>query len=403
MQTNARLAVVVAAVGVAAVAIGGVLAYQQVPEVLGAAAAPLAASPTSTPTPSNSPSRTPSAPPATPLPTPAKPSGTPVTTPPHPGKVQLKVEVDKLTKGRDPQLPYLVGREVLGGGGWSTKVPGSQSIQQVERIGNSVLVIVAKRPGKPGSELLKLDSSGEPERTDNVTSLLTTEGGTAAYVAERTDADGVPTGGGTIYYRTTEPVPPLKLQVPAAGGNGLKVVGLTDKVYYRAQDGLSGPWKLFEWTPGDSTAKQVKTVDSPTRVSSDGAVVSSISSAAGGQTCSAVSLLDSGKRLWKSCEHLITGFSPDHSITIGLAGYGANTPPTKVQVHDTATGKLLREWTGSFGGAVAEDDQHILILAGVEKLGGDWSKSSIIRCEVPTGSCEAAIGLTTSRLSISGR
>ena len=60
------------------------------------------------------------------------------------------------------------------------------------------------------------------------------------------------------------------------------------------------------------------------------------------------------------------------------------------------TGALLHEWSGVFRQKVAEDDQHLLILAD----DGEQSPASIIRCTITTGACELATPLQKGNLLI---
>jgi glutamine amidotransferase-like uncharacterized protein len=59
---------------------------------------------------------------------------------------------------------------------------------------------------------------------------------------------------------------------------------------------------------------------------------------------------------------------------------------------------VIREWGGgpSFRQTVAEDDQHLLILAD----DGPDTKAAIIRCTVTDGQCELATPLAAGELMI---
>ncbi|MFG1818764.1 hypothetical protein ACGFIF_33720 [Kribbella sp. NPDC049174] len=64
---------------------------------------------------------------------------------------------------------------------------------------------------------------------------------------------------------------------------------------------------------------------------------------------------------------------------------------------DTKTGKLLREWTAkSLRGAVAEDDDHLLLLWPDRQE--PQSRSAVVRCTVSTGQCELATPLSPEPL-----
>ena len=185
MRTNTRLAVMVASVAVAAVAIGGAVASQQGPVAAGSAAAPLSpltslAPPGSTPTPSAPQSQ----PRTTPTPTaPSKqvPSTKQTPTPPPPptstGPVEVAVVPAKLSKGTAPQVPYLVDREVRGGGGRTTKIPGTDTIHTVVRRGNATLATVSS-PSPNGERLVTIED-GKATYTPGVRSLVGSRNGAA--------------------------------------------------------------------------------------------------------------------------------------------------------------------------------------------------------------------------------
>src|SRR5262249_55410592 len=102
-----------------------------------AEAAPLTGSPT--PRPSSTPKTT-----ATPSKTPVQtPSSTPSNKPTSTGTVKTQVNLAKLPTGRTPQVAYLSGRTVKGGAGQDIKIPGSQDIQEVARLNQSVLAVVS--------------------------------------------------------------------------------------------------------------------------------------------------------------------------------------------------------------------------------------------------------------------
>src|SRR4051812_28904764 len=129
-NNNGRLIAVVASVAVAAVAIGAALAYRQAPQTAQADAAPLTSSPRpTTPTPSASTS-TPAATPS------AKPTASAVT----------KLNISKLPQGREPQVPYLIGREVRSGSNYTVQIPGKGSVLSMGQLGTSTLAVVMYEP-----------------------------------------------------------------------------------------------------------------------------------------------------------------------------------------------------------------------------------------------------------------
>lgn len=372
---NTRLAVMVAAIAVAAVALGGVLAYRQGPREDGTTAAPL-----SGPTPSGRPSPTPS---ASPSPT---PSGTPSA--PAGGPVKRAITLSKLPQGRVPQIPYLVGREVRGGAGTPVTIPGSQQVLEFARRGNEVLAVVVKGNG---SELLKVMSTGEVERVPDVATVVTSpDQQFAAYAVQPRKKDGANARGAVIYADDGQRV--RKLEIPDVWQP--RVLAFTaGKVWFSAgDDDEMARWDLYSWTPGESRATKVTTVASPTALSPDAKVAASRKVASDYGTCSTVNEVATGKQLWRTCEYGIDGFTPDGSIAVGGPGYADGYAAVEASALDARTGNLVRQWTGaSFIDTFVEDDQHFLMLAD----DGPETKRGIIRCTIPTGTCELAVPLTT--------
>ncbi|WP_026163103.1 hypothetical protein [Kribbella catacumbae] len=392
VQKNARLAAVVAAVAVAAVAGGGAFAHQQRPQAGGTAAAPLQVQ-SSRPTPSLTPSAVPStpAPPSssTPAATP-KPPGTPPTTPAPSNPVEIPVDLAALAKGRNPAVTYRSDREVRGGGP-TIKIPGSQRIERFARLGDDVLAVV----GTDGSttDLLVIGAGHPTRRVPNADTLVTNKQGTAAaYTTVRLNAEGMVTRGGALHHLSATGATKT-LDFPD-DTFALKVVALVDgKVYYRSIDEQAGDVdRLYEWTPGTTTPKLVKTVTESRILSEDGRYSTSWRNASAG-VCNAVHVVATGKKLWETCKGDLTDFTPDSRVTISR-GYAGKTPMVRIAAQDTKTGKLIHAWTGFFANAVAEDDQHVLI--STEGATG----GSLVRCVIATGDCEFAVPLSNAELRL---
>ncbi|MEU4193118.1 hypothetical protein AB0E69_14560 [Kribbella sp. NPDC026611] len=385
---NGRLIALVAAVAVAAIATGGALAYRQGPHNGSEAeAAPLTGSPTPVPpTTTPKPSLTPS---ATPVKTPtAPPSGTPSDKPSGTGKSQ--VVLTKLPTGRTPQVPYLSGRTVKGGAGQDVKIPGSQEIQEVARLNQSVLAVLSTADN--GSELLKLDGFNGSRRTPNVSQVVSTEDGmAAAYLTTVTSDTGEQEKGTTIYAERSTV---QKVNVPDVW-NAYLLGYLSGKVYFRATatEG-SSTWTLYEWTPGSSKVSAIKSVPKVTAVSSNGELAASLTAVTDYSTCSSMLSLSAGKRLWRTCDYMIDGFTLDGATAIAGPFYRDGYGDGLAAVLDAKTGTLLHEWKGVFRQAVPEDDQHLLLLADT----GEETPASIIRCTMTTGACELATPLAKGTL-----
>jgi hypothetical protein len=395
LQKNGRLVALVASVAVAAVAVGGAVAYSRGPHSDGGTAAPLAApgTPTTTPTTPSTPST------KTPTPGTPTPTVTPSKTPDKPsGPVKITLNLAKLPRGRDPQVPYLVGRVVRGGAGGPETIPGKADIQQVTRVNGLVLAVVSKGFG---TELLKLGpGTGAVERIPDVSAVVTsTDGALAAYSTTRIGTQSEALKGGTL-YSDNGGMDLQKLDQPAAWG--LRVLAVVDgTVYFEAGDKEGAPSQLHSWKPGATKATRIK-VNSPTGISADGKLVVSMGLITDGGSCSDVTEIATGKRLWKTCESSIEGFTPDGRTAFGGPAYADGYCSRTASALDALTGVILREWSNCFFQTVPEDDQHLLIVADAENGGGGdgTGERAILRCNITTGACELATALTRTGVHI---
>jgi len=378
-NNNGRLIAVVASVAVAAVAIGAALAYRQGPQTAQADAAPLTSSP-SLPAPSWSASTpTPAATPST-----LKPTASAVT----------KLNISKLPQGREPQVPYLIGREVHSGSNYQVQIPGKGSVLSLGQLGGSTLAVVMYEPDGDGTELLKLEPGGTVRRTPDVSSLVTTADQTAAaYAAARLSSLGVPNKGGTVYAETGDSVQSLKLP----NSWEARVIAYTGgKVYYRASDEETGPWKLYAWVPGEAKAQLIKAVVSPTAVSADGRTAAAMPVRNDDGTCSNVVQIPSGTQLFRTCAFQVRGFTPNGAIAYGDEDNAEGFCSGTSAAFEANSGKVLHEWKGCFQAMAVEDDQHVLVVAFATPAGQtEQVRTAIIRCTISTGACELATPIGT--------
>jgi hypothetical protein len=391
---NGRLIAMVAAVAVAAVVTGGVVAARQGPNSGDDAAAPLAGFDPTTATPTPKPSPTPS----TPLPsTPSAPKTTPppkTTTAPISGPTQVKLKLSDLPKGRAPQMTYLVDREVRGGAGYPEAIPGNGVIVRIARLGVAVLAVQTK---DAGTELLRVRYATDFDRIPDVSSLVTTaDGSGAAYATTLRRSTGGALKGSTVYAEAGAPSP-YRLSLPNAWE--VRVLAFIDRtVYFRSTDKEVGSThKLYAWVPGKSAAREVKTVSSPTGLSADASVAASLTSTTAYGTCSALVRVATGKSLWRTCDYLIRGFTPDGSVALVEPPDADGYAPTFVAALDRTSGSLLREWSGlSFLAVAPEDDQHLLMVVD----NGPETKAAIIRCSITTGDCELTTTIANQHLAL---
>ncbi|MFK4083967.1 hypothetical protein ACI2LF_07660 [Kribbella sp. NPDC020789] len=380
---NGRLIAAVASVAVAAVAVGAALAYRQGPQNAAADAAPLSSSPSATS-------------PATQATSPALATPSSIAAP-SAGPAKITLAISKLAQGREPQVPYLIGRQIRGGSGSDVVVPGKGSVITLGRLdGNTLVVVHDPEATSDTTELLRLDPAGAVRRTPGVSSLVTSsDQRAAAYAAAQLSSLGEAKKGGTVYSETGAGVQTLKL--PNVWN--LQVLAYTGgKVYYRAADQDTGPWRLFSWVPGSETIRMVSSVVSPTAVSADGSTAASMGVINDDGTCSNVVRLPAGTQLFRTCEYAIDGFTPSGVTAYGGPAHRDGFCDGLVAAFDAGSGKVLHEWKGCFQEIGAEDDQHVLAVAYATPAGQtEKVKTAIIRCTITTGACELAtpIGVDT--------
>jgi hypothetical protein len=392
---NNRLVVIVVVVAVAAVTGGGALAYRQGPQVSsGTEAAPLSSSRSPTPSPTPAPTPPPAATPTPSLapstkPTPSKNPQTPTV----PTVVDL--EVAGLPTGRAPRLTYRLDREVRGGGR-DLKIPGSGGITDIARLGDSVLAATLTADGK--GELLKLNAAGAViRRTPSIYTLASaTDQSAAAYASNAPVVDGQMTYGATLYSERGGAVESVELPDVLS----IEVVAYANgQVYYRASaKGSEKVWKLYSWTPGSSKSVLMKTVLAPLAVSSDGRLASSLPPTGNDAGCSTVREVASGEQLFQTCDKTIAGFTPDGAVAIATPAYSDGNCAISVAVLNARNGAVLRQWRGCFYRVVAEDNDHLLMVAVVSGGGqAPFTKSAIVRCSIRTGVCERATEVTAAK------
>jgi hypothetical protein len=387
-RQNGLLVALVAAVTVAAVVLGGTIASRQGPHDDVAQAVPLPALSTpiprpNTPTP-KPPSTTPSAPVSTPVPL-SEPTST--------GPTKITLQVSKLSTGRQPQIPYLTGRQVRGGAGGPVDIPGKDDILEFARVGGSVLALTTD---EKGSNLLRLDANG-PASIPGVNHLVATDDQRgAAYSA----IPGLPpTEGGTLYADTGSEVKSLKL---TKGWNFQVIAMVADKVYFQSSNvlGSGATWSTYTWTAGESKTTLVKSIPDATRLTSDGRTAASTLLANENGSCSGISAVETGQRAWKTCDYHLEGFNPGGTVVFGTPS-GDDGPCISAEAAlDAKTGRLIRQWKGCVQSTAPEDDEHLLMVA-VASGSGETARSAIIRCAIGTGDCELATPVAGGRLMLS--
>jgi hypothetical protein len=396
-RQNGLLVALVAAVTVAAVVLGGTIASRQVPQGQSTAnAAPLPAPSTPTTTPSKA-AQTPKPLAATPSNLPSTPPSSaatdPVSEPTSTGPTKITLAVAKLGTGRSPQIPYLAGRQVRGGAGGPVNVPGKDDILQIARVNSSVLALTTNGNG---SQMLRLEANGAASVADvNHLEAKADQSG-AAYAA--LGADG-PVEGGTIYADDGSTLTALKL---TSRWNFKVLAYVGDQVYFESSDvlGSGATWSTYAWSPGEPKAKLVKALPSMTTMAADGKTAATALLVNQTGSCSAVTAVETGLRVWKTCEYYLNDFSPSGGTVFGVPSGDDSYCSSAEAALDAKTGRLLREWKGCLQSVTPEDDEHLLMVATASG-DGENAKTAIIRCTVSTGDCELATPIGSNRLLLS--
>ncbi|WP_432944547.1 hypothetical protein ACQPXM_03185 [Kribbella sp. CA-253562] len=367
---NTRLVVGVSAVAVAAVAIGGVVATSQGPEAdddRPGAASPLA----------------------------VRSSSSPSAPPELTGPVKVPLQLTKLKPGREPQVPYSVDREIRGGAGGTVAVPGSSSLLEFTRMGETVFALLSR--DEYTSELLELKLTGKVEKVPGVSSLIGTDDQTAvAYSTQPRGKDGLNLPGGTVF---SQDVDDNVHKLTVRGVWGIRLLAyLNGTVYYTAaaSDGAAA-WKLYAWKPGETASKHVPTPGSATAISPDGKLVALRTAPGEHRACSTVNDLATGRSLWRTCDYEVRSFTPDGRTAIATPPYDDGWASASTAALDVRSGDVLREWTGAFFvSALAEDDQHVLMLIDNQET----MPRGVLRCTITTGACESAVPLGGKRIGL---
>jgi hypothetical protein len=306
------------------------------------------------------------------------------------GPTTITLAVNKLGKGRLPQIPYLVGREVRGGAGDPVQIPGTADILEIARVNGSVVALTTE---ESGTQVLRLGAYG-PKSIPNVNRMKVNEDQTgAAYAAYKISVP--PVEGSTLYADSGDSLVSLKV---STGWDFEVLAYVSGKVFFQSSNtlGTGGTWSTYEWTPGAAKAKLVQTIPRLTTVSSDASVAATMVLLNDTGTCSAITAVATGKRLWKTCDNYLNGFTPDGATVLGVPSGDEGYCSVSQSVLDAKTGRLIREWKGCFHQAVAEDDEHVLIVAVASGGGGDDSDQAIIRCAISTGECELATPISSN-------
>jgi hypothetical protein len=364
---NRPLVAVLAAIAVLAVVGGGLLATMRGPQDQnGAAAAPLSASVAAKTAPVAAKSAT-----------------------------DGIIDATKLPTGRSPQLTYVRGRMVLGGAGSPVRVPGTKEIIAVARLWDTTMTVQVATA--TSSFLMVQDYTGKVvNEIRSVDSLVTSaDGKYVAFASGGRFSDHQ--SGGTLYFQEHTTGPADVLQQPKLTDVAvLTVVG--HAVYFRGGTKPGDSWDLYRWDTEQMTVRKLPKVTSPVSMAADGSLAAGMTVFTDSGQCTAVMDVAGQLQRWRTCEYRLDRFSPGDAYVVGLPpGTGAPYGDKRTAVLDAKTGEFLRDWTApSLRGAVAEDDDHLLLQWHDRQE--PQSRSALVRCTVSTGDCELATSVSPEPL-----
>jgi hypothetical protein len=318
----------------------------------------------------------------------------PVEPPTPSGPTQVQLDLQTLSAGDQPAVPYLDGRTIVGDG-FEIEIPGKEPIAGIAPVDDGVYV--ATGDGSAAWPVTRYSTDGDVDQLGSVLNgpVASTDGRWVAYLTAETDENLNQNGPATLHLVDDDtgeqssitlpgPVDAYEVTIHAVSGG---------TVYFTPTDRRTGrSMSLQSWTIGHSAPELVPGNFDATAISPDGNLVASITKVRDFSACSAVTDRSTGTELWSTCDYTVKGFTPDGAyvwaVPSNTDGYG----PTAVAILDAETGDLVRHYDEktrikqgiTFVDAVFEDDGHLLIRA--EQDGG----TALIRCEVFTGDCRTA-------------
>jgi hypothetical protein len=318
----------------------------------------------------------------------------PVEPPTPSGPTQVQLDLQTLSAGDQPVVPYLDGRTIVGDG-FEIEIPGKAPIAGIAPVDDGVYV--ATGDGSTAWPLTRYSTDGDANRMGSVLNgpVASADGRWVAYLTGETDEFGNPNGPATLVLVDDDTGEQSSITLPGpVDAFQVTIHAVADgTVYFTPTDRRTGrSMSLQSWTIGDSAPEPVPGNFDATAISPDGNLVASITKVRDFSACSAVTDRSTGTELWSTCDYTVKGFTPDGAyvwaVPSNTEGYG----PTAVAILDAETGDLVRHYDPmarikhpiTFADAVFEDDEHLLIRA--EQDGG----TALIRCEVLTGDCRTA-------------
>ncbi len=318
----------------------------------------------------------------------------PVEPPTPSGPTQVQLDLQTLSAGDGPSIPYLDGRTIVGDG-FEIEVPGKAPIAGIAPVDAGVYV--ATGDGSAAWPVTRYSTDGDAEDLGTVLNgpVASTDGRWVAYLTGETDEYLNQKGPATLVLVDDDTGEQSSITLPdPVDAYEVTIHAVSDgTVYFTPSDRRTGrSMSLQSWTAGDPAPEPAPGNLDATAISPDGNVVASITKVNDFRACSTVTELSTGTELWSTCDYTIKGFTPDGAYVWAIPSNSEGYGPTAVAILDAATGNLVRHYEPTapfrhpitFADAVFEDDEHLLIRA--EQDGG----TALVRCEVFTQECGTA-------------
>jgi hypothetical protein len=310
------------------------------------------------------------------------------------GPKQVQLDLQTLSAGDEPAVPYLDGRTIVGDG-FEIDVPGKAPIAGIAPVDDGVYV--ATGDGGAGWPMTRYSTNGDVEGLGTVLNgpVASTDGRWVAYLTGETDEFGNSEGPATLVLMDDDTGEESSVTLPAtADAYEVAIHAVADGTVYLSYDdrrsGRAVPMQT--WSAGDPALVPVPGDFDTTAVSPDGNVVAELTKVTDFGACSAVVDRATESVLWRTCDYMVNGFTPDGDYVWAVPSNSEGYGPSAIAILDAATGDLVRHYEPAarfqhpitFVDAVFEDDEHLLIQA--EQDDG----TALLRCEVLTEKCKTA-------------
>ena len=309
------------------------------------------------------------------------------------GPTKVELDLQTLSGGDEPSVPYLAGRTVVGDG-FEIDVPGTAPIAGIAPVDDGVYV--ATGDGVPGWPLARYSSSGDTEDMGLVqsTPVASTDGRWVVYLTSKTDRFGNSVGPATLVLLDDRSGEQSTVSLPHADASQVDIHAVSDGTVYLSYDdrrtGRAVP--LQTWSVGEPAPVPVPGDFDATAVSPDGGVVAELTKVTDFGACSAVVDRTTEASLWRTCDYLVKGFTPDGDYVWAIPSNSEGYGPTAIAILNAETGAVVRHYDPvyprrhqiTFSDAVFEDDEHLLVRAEQD------GSTTLMRCELLTEECRAA-------------